>query len=360
MASSVTVGAAWWMDGPTFNGSNLRPIFSGLFAAQAAQCMSGVLPGGGALSVGAGSGMQVTVATGTAVVASSAGVTSAGYVGTVLTSTTLTVTGSDPVNDRIDLVCATFTDVGSSASAWKLQVITGTPAPSPSAPATPSNSLALATVLVPASSSSVSSGNISDQRVFTAMQGGIIPVPNLAGGVSPLTGYQGTYIHDRATTRLARLTTGGAVVQPNLLPFAPQQASRGTNLSQLSGLATVCSLNVTTDGNTDLEIQVFWAGLSINNSAAFGLYGAEMLASIDGVSVAGAAAPAGTNATGSFGGAAGVGGGFTHVTASGADRPGAGSHVVALEMLAVGDGTHPVVLQCSGFPATLYVRAAPL
>src|SRR6185437_2415994 len=98
------------------------------------------------------------------------------------------------------------------------------PAPSPSAPVTPSNSLALATVRVPALSSSVSSGNITDQRVFTATQGGIIPVPNLSGGIAALSAYRGMYAHDRATGRLVTVANGPAAQQPALLPFTPVRA----------------------------------------------------------------------------------------------------------------------------------------
>lgn len=204
MPSSVTTGPAIWMDGPTYNGANLRPIFSGLLVPSAIQVMSGILPGGGAWSVSPGSGMQVIVGTGTAVIASSVGVTDGGYICTALTTSALTVAGSDPVNPRIDLVCATANDLGNSSSAGEFQIIAGVPAAIPAAPSLPPNSLALAQVLVPALSSSVSSGNITDERMFTVLHGGIIPVPNLTSGLSPLTGYQGQYAHDRSTGRLVR------------------------------------------------------------------------------------------------------------------------------------------------------------
>lgn len=110
------------------------------------------------------------------------------------------------------------------------------------APELPASSLALATVLVPASSSSVSSGNITDVRVFTAARGGIIPVPSLTTGPDALTGYQGKMIYDRTTQRYCRLTTGGEVVQPILLPVEPQLASQTGTVPVTSSYATMASL----------------------------------------------------------------------------------------------------------------------
>lgn len=356
MPASVSVGPAWAMDGPTYNGADLRPIFAGLLAAGPIQVMSGVLPGGGALFVTAGSGMTVVVGTGDLVIASSAGVTAGGYLGAVNTSTTLTITGSDPVNPRIDLVCATVSDVGNSSSAWLLQVITGTPSGSPVAPSLPANSLALATVLVPANSLSVAGGNVTDQRVFTAMQGGIIPVPNLTTGLAALTPYAGLYVHDEQTGRLVRVSLGGAAQQPQLLPFVPQLARRTTVVGAVSGSITVLSASVTTDGNTDIEILAKWYAVTIATSGALGTYSANLNLLIDGTQVASVLVPATTS------GESGPGGSLPHVTSSGIDRPAAGTHTVVLQLQVVnGDGTHQLQVSAGATaPATLYVRPAPL
>lgn len=362
MPASVSIGPAMWMDGATYNGSVLRPITCGLLVSTVNQVMSGVLPGGGGLGVNAGSGMSVAVGTGYLVIASSAGVTAGGYLGAVNTVTTLTLAGSDPVNPRIDLVCATVSDVGNASSAWLLQVITGIPAGSPVAPSLPPDSLALATVLVPANSLSVSGGNITDERVFTAAQGGIVPVPNLTSGVTPLTGYQGMHIYDRSTLRTARLTNTGAVAQLVTLPFTPQRARKTTNVPitpSVGGVATLCSVSVITDGNTDLEIQVKWPGLFIGNSAAFGVYGAMMRIRIDSGVLDELSAPASTNAQGTTGNGA-PGGGWTYVTSAGVDRPAAGTHTITFDAVGFGDGTNPVEVVCTPGAAVLYVRAAPL
>lgn len=370
MPSSVTIGPAWPMNGPTYNEADLSPILCGMFLASAIQVMSGVLPGGGAFSVTAGAGMSVNVGSGTLVIASSSGVTSGGYIGAVNTVTNLTVTGSDPVNPRVDLICATVNELGSSSSNWELQVIAGTPAPGATlgnltgAPSLPPDSLPLAYLLVPATSTSVSTGNISDRRVWTAAQGGIVPTASLASAAAELTGYHGLYIHDRNTLRLARLELGSTISQPVLLPFTPQQDRQTTTVSpgpSVGASIVVCSVSVTTDGSTDIEIQVKWPGLYINNSAAFGVYTANLLVRIDGSPVAEIGAPVATNAQNTTGGLTAGGGGFTHVTESGTDRPSAAAHTVDFVMTGFGDGTHSVQMPCAGSaPATLYVRAVPL
>jgi hypothetical protein len=56
---------------------------------------------------------------------------------------------------------------------FQIQVVQGTPAASPVVPATPAGSLALAQVLVPAAASSIVTGNITDLRVFIAINSNI-------------------------------------------------------------------------------------------------------------------------------------------------------------------------------------------
>ena len=294
MPASVSIGYALWMDGATFNGLLGRQahIAAGFLNGNLAQVTSGVMPSGGSLAVSNGSGMSVIVGTGYAVIASSAGSTFGGYSCASMTTQALAIATADLVNPRIDLVCATVIDLGTSGSSWELQVITGIPAGSPSVPATPSNSLPLCQVLVPANATSIVAGDLTDVRTFVAAQGGIVPVRDLAASLTPLTGYHGMYVHDRSTSRFARYEFGNTVVQPVLLPFTPQLA---TKTSTLSGSGTVCSVTVTTDGNTDLEIHISWPGLYCNNSAAFGAYGAGLKVEVDGSPIREVDIPAGSN-----------------------------------------------------------------
>jgi hypothetical protein len=82
-------------------------------------------------------------------------------------NTTLTVTTANPSLPRIDSVVATVSDAYYTGSLNQVafSVIAGTPNASPTAPATPANSILLATIAVGAAVTSITSGNITDQRV---------------------------------------------------------------------------------------------------------------------------------------------------------------------------------------------------
>ena len=84
-----------------------------------------------------------------------------------------------------------------------MEIIAGTPAASPVAPSTPAASLLLAQVLVPTSASSIISGDITDERTWTAPPGGIIPVASAAASPAfPPT----QLVYDQATSSLCQGT----------------------------------------------------------------------------------------------------------------------------------------------------------
>ena len=83
----------------------------------------------------------------------------------------LPIAAADPINPRIDLICASVQDAqyaGSNNQAL-LQVVTGTAAPSPSAPSAPASTEVLAQVAVAAGVTSITSGNITDARSYVVM-----------------------------------------------------------------------------------------------------------------------------------------------------------------------------------------------
>lgn len=89
-------------------------------------------------------------------------------------NTNVTIPTSDPSDARIDLICVKV-DTGASPDATASNVATlvnveGTPAGSPSAPAVPNNHLKLAEVSVPASDTTIESGQITDYRTFIGLQ----------------------------------------------------------------------------------------------------------------------------------------------------------------------------------------------
>ncbi len=122
--------------------------------------------------------MSVNVATGEIIIPGS-NADQGSYYGLASTITNLVISASNPTNPRIDTIAATVQDIDYSGASdeWVLQVVTGTP----TAGATlsnldgvatlPSNSLLVAYVLVPAAASSITSGDIADERVHSSLTG---------------------------------------------------------------------------------------------------------------------------------------------------------------------------------------------
>jgi hypothetical protein len=115
----------------------------------------------------------------------------------------LAISAADATNPRKDLVVAQVedSDYSGATDAWKLAVVTGTPAASPAEPAVPSNAIVLAMVDVAALASSIVDANITDRRVVTQegrMPNGIIPTTSAARPSSP---YAGMMIYETDTLR---------------------------------------------------------------------------------------------------------------------------------------------------------------
>lgn len=362
MASSVSCGYALWLDGGTYNGLLGRTfhVAASFLNTGAAQVYGGVLPSGGQLDVTAGSGMHVHVATGYVLCPSSAGSTSGGYLFGLMTATNLDVAGSDPTNPRIDLVVAYVDDVGTSSSFGAIEVLSGVATSGATlgnllgAPLAPTNSQVLAYVLVPATSASVSGGDIAVVSQITVAQGGILPVDADAAPA----GYTGMYIHDLDSGSLQHNPATGPE-QTQVLPFTPARADRTATInSVLNNPVTVMTVSIDTDGSTDIECIVKWPSLSfavvIPSGPGAGLpYSGVLILEIDGNPLYEQyclAPPDGQQ-----------GGSFTHVTQSGTDRPAAGAHTVTLVLSPQGDGAHNMFFNCTSTQvASLYVRPAPL
>ena len=111
--------------------------------------------------------MSVNVASGWAAIVGTTQPNMGTYVAYNDATINLPITTADPTHPRIDLVCMTVNDSYYSGALDNviLQVIAGTPLASPVPPALPANSIALAEVTVSAGALSISSGNISDERV---------------------------------------------------------------------------------------------------------------------------------------------------------------------------------------------------
>jgi hypothetical protein len=132
----------------------------------------------------AGANLSVDVAPGVCAVSGTDTTNQGRYLCRSTAVNNLTVGGPPTAGlTRIDRIVARVYDtavVGGSVNAWQLEVVAGTPAASPSPPAIPASSLALARVSVPAGLASVTTANITDDRVAMA------PASN-PGGWHPYT-----------------------------------------------------------------------------------------------------------------------------------------------------------------------------
>lgn len=81
------------------------------------------------------------------------------------------------VNPRIDIVCATAYDKGpfpaDAAHGPEFTIVQGTPAGSPAVPATPADSIKLAEVFRAVNDNTITSGEITDKRAGTTLNGAI-------------------------------------------------------------------------------------------------------------------------------------------------------------------------------------------
>jgi hypothetical protein len=163
----------------TYGAEQLRRTISSVLArGSTVGSINGGLVGASDMQISAGGGMSVNVSTGEAWIPGSTSTTQGGYYGRVSSSTNLVVAASNPSNPRIDSVSATITDSAYSGvtNTFGVQVNTGTPTAGATlsnlngAPSLPASSLLLGYILVPAASSSVSGGNISNVAVQVQLQ----------------------------------------------------------------------------------------------------------------------------------------------------------------------------------------------
>jgi hypothetical protein len=266
LATSVNTSLPLWLTGQTYDGSggsDLRNshvtatyLDTGIMSGSAIGVRGGVI-GGAGLVVAAASGMNVTVQPGSFVVPNTTSPVSGGYSATLAQSATLAVQAASPSNRRIDIVVANVTDNGNSTSSGQVQIITGTPAASPAPPSAPANSITLAQVTVPASATSVTAGNIKDTRPFTTTTGGV-----LKAAPGTVTGYDGQAAYDAANKRFYHNTNLSGGSQFRILPWAPAYVTRNASFGLAPGtLTNITSLNITTDGLTDIKITYHVTGI---------------------------------------------------------------------------------------------------
>lgn len=265
MVTSVALRNVTWFDGVQVAAQDLRLQSTAAHLTSASPSGStgiAARPGvryapGSPLQVNASSGMNITVAAGFAFVQGTASGTAGMYEGCLDTTSTLTVTTSDPTNPRIDNVIVRFVDNGNNTSTGTVEITAGTPAASPIAPPLPANSLLLATIAVGALVSSIVAGNISDGRVYTVASGGILPMANVSSGI---TGPAGLYGHDLSTGRLKVSDGAGNARQPKIAAFAPVTSQVDPTVTT-TAYQVLTSVSVVVDGSTELEVTATWRSI---------------------------------------------------------------------------------------------------
>jgi len=139
---------------------------------------AGVQPGDLLVTAHGTPNMTVDVATGFALVQ---GTSAVGGLIPIANNGSLSVaiSAANATYARIDIIVARFKDEEDSTATTgnalsTIEVVTGTPSGSPAVPTTPANALVLSQIAVAANATTITSGNVSDKRVYTAALGGTV------------------------------------------------------------------------------------------------------------------------------------------------------------------------------------------
>lgn len=270
MASSYTMRNFALGDGLTYATQDIRLAIAALISSLGGPTGnplgigSGVHPAtGNPLGVATSSGLSVTVGTGYATI-QSASANGGAYIATLDSAQTLTCNTASTTYARIDSLCITVNDVGTSSSTVVVQIVTGTPAASPVAPTLPADSLLLCNITVPANATTLTSGNLSDQRTYMSAVGGITAVQSSA--FYPTVGFVGQVIYDMNLNRFKRWN-GSAWLALSTVGFAPVSGAAGT-VTASGTPETVSSASVTVDGLTTVKLTVKWSFISTAGTVA--------------------------------------------------------------------------------------------
>lgn len=124
---------------------------------------------------------------------------------------------------RRDLIVAAQNDAqyNDPRTALEIRHVAGEPSATPVDPTVTGDYLPLARVTVAANATSITAGNITDLRVFTAAAGGIIPVGNRAGRPpAPYPG-QAVYLRDINVTEMSDGTNWFPIARGGLAIYGP-------------------------------------------------------------------------------------------------------------------------------------------
>jgi len=173
------------------------------------------------------------------------------------------IAASSATNPRVDLICATVNDAAYSGSTnnWTIQAITGTPTAGANltnkngAGALPVASIPLAYVLVPASSTSVTTGNIQDARTFMGMPNASRSNPV---GITTAANAQNIGTSSTLVTWTGATVKGGVTFTSNafVVPVAGLYQVNGAVSSSSSGTAGNTAVAIYQNGTFQVNGQV--------------------------------------------------------------------------------------------------------
>jgi hypothetical protein len=280
----MTMQPPLWAGGATYPAAADRGLLSALFAN------AGVVTLATDLKVtqrGAGANMSVDVAAGSALIDGTDAAGQGRYF-CQSTSTVNKVVNAAPGagTSRIDRIYARIADADilGGSSSWDVFYIAGTAAASPSPPALPSSSIPLAQFTVLSSTTSITSGMITDQRTLADSLSGLGALFSAAPDYSSTTTFTtptGNFILGGGTKtanfyKLGRLVVGWCFFQLGAsgnitagadiaisLPFVNTGAHRGfaaARARQNSGLVVSGTAAISAGGST--VVNFVMAGLS--------------------------------------------------------------------------------------------------
>lgn len=368
MAASQPLGYCMWLDGSTISAqiARVQDVSSSFASGGTVTAMAtqpGVIPSVGSLQVVQNSGMNVLVQAGFAIIPNSTAATQGAYKAGSMVSNTITVATSDPTNPRIDLIVLTVTDLGTSSSSAYLQTVTGTPAVSPVAPSAPANSLILAQIAVGAGVSSITSGNITDKRTFTAAAGGVVPYSATASAVG---GYPGCIGYAADKDRFFHNNSPSTNEQIRTLPWAPVYNVVSSNFTLTTSAHTydIVTVNFTVDGNTDVKTTIKWPGCFMSSGSVGSGTGLWQLGASITIDTTQLDAQYSTISPPLQGTTIGAGSMLVYTTNSATgDTPTAGTHTMKFQMISNNIGGSstggPVVMRATA-AQLIYIRVEPV
>jgi len=262
---------------PAFQQAATYPAIADRLTTQALYSTSGIIGSASlAVTAQASPNMTVNVASGYGVVIG-ANVTNQGaYVAYNDATIVATITTADVTNPRIDIVVMQIADTfyGGATNSASIVVVKGTAAASPTAPATPTNALLLATIAVAANTTTITSGNITNNRVAVTTSLPVLPLTGgtLTGGLKVASSGAGSTVPVSFQSGTLTTAAGGNLdYDGNALYVVPNS---GATASTSGGRATVVSSHHYSMNSSNISLLVQTAAqpvLSISGGSGLSL-----------------------------------------------------------------------------------------